>query len=318
MKTQIPSIFSIILIGFSIIAAQEPTKPISGGVLNGKATTLAKPAYPSAARAVNAEGAVSVQIVIDEQGNIASATAVSGHPLLRQAAEQAALQSKFLPTQLSGQPVRVSGVLVYNFVADTSNWVKTGYDLASLERVPTLNFFNAGSIAKNLKSDWTVEREQLNRLEALKQAEESTYSETVIADERKINETREKTGEGAEVRRVIVERSVKSPNPPNAEQVVAAQNLISSLQGRLASDPIANWQFNLGVTLSRAMSNVRNQNELKSSLDSLRRQLADAPDGTSPDYTETAQKIITILEMPNPGDQERQQIGQLMPRLFRN
>lgn len=316
-------ILTLIVLSFTLglsVAAQtdNPPKTINAGVVNGKASSLAKPVYPSAARAVSAEGAVSVQIVIDEQGNVASATAVSGHPLLRQAAEQAALQSKFAPTSLSGQAVRVSGVIVYNFVADKSNWVKTGYDLASLERVPTLNFFNAGSIAKNLQSDWTTEREQLNRLEAMKQAEGTTYSETIIANERKINETKEKIGEGVEVRKMIVEKSVKSPNPPNPEQVAVAQNLISSLQGRLAGDPNANWQLNLGVTLSRAMSNVRNKNELQSLLDSLRRQVADAPDGTAPDYTETVQKIITILEMPNPTAEERQQIGQLMPRLFRN
>ena len=44
-------------------------KQISGGVLNGKATSLPKPPYPPAARAVRASGAVSVQVLIDENGN---------------------------------------------------------------------------------------------------------------------------------------------------------------------------------------------------------------------------------------------------------
>ncbi len=91
-------------------------KKISGGVLNGKATSLPKPPYPAAARAVRASGAVNVQVTISESGSVVSASAVSGHPLLRQAAEQAARSARFAPTLLSGQAVSVTGVIVYNFV----------------------------------------------------------------------------------------------------------------------------------------------------------------------------------------------------------
>ncbi len=91
-------------------------KTISGGVVNGKATNLVKPPYPAAARAVRASGAVNVQVTIDESGNVISASAVSGHPLLRAAAVSAARSSKFSPTMLSGQAVKVTGVIVYNFV----------------------------------------------------------------------------------------------------------------------------------------------------------------------------------------------------------
>ena len=88
-----------------------PSKPISGGVLNGKATRLPAPAYPPAARAVRAGGSVAVQVVIDENGNVTSASAVSGHPLLRAVAAQAARGAKFKPTLLSGQAVKVSALL---------------------------------------------------------------------------------------------------------------------------------------------------------------------------------------------------------------
>lgn len=94
-----------------------PRAPISGGVLNGKAVRLVQPPYPAIARSAHASGQVRVQVVIDENGNVISATAVSGHPLLQGAAVSAARSSKFTPTMLSGQPVKVSGVIVYNFVA---------------------------------------------------------------------------------------------------------------------------------------------------------------------------------------------------------
>jgi len=93
------------------------TAPISGGVLNGKAINLPKPAYPPIARAAHAAGTVVVQVLIDENGNVVSAHAVSGHPLLQGAAVGAARQAKFSPTKLSGQPVKVTGVIQYNFVA---------------------------------------------------------------------------------------------------------------------------------------------------------------------------------------------------------
>jgi TonB family protein len=91
-------------------------KVISGGILNSRARALPAPAYPAAARAVEARGAVSVQVLIDENGNVISATAVSGHPLLRAAAVVAAREAQFAPTLLSGQPVKVRGIITYNFV----------------------------------------------------------------------------------------------------------------------------------------------------------------------------------------------------------
>jgi protein TonB len=94
-----------------------PRAPISGGVLNGKALNLPKPAYPPIARAAHASGTVVVQVLIDENGNVVSAHAVSGHPLLQAAAVGAARSAKFSPTKLSGQPVKVTGVIQYNFVA---------------------------------------------------------------------------------------------------------------------------------------------------------------------------------------------------------
>jgi TonB family protein len=92
-------------------------KIISAGVINSKAKNLVKPEYPSAARAVRASGAVNVEVTFDEKGDVISATAVSGHPLLRGAAEDAAKRSKFEPVLLQGVPIKVSGIIVYNFVA---------------------------------------------------------------------------------------------------------------------------------------------------------------------------------------------------------
>ena len=94
----------------------DANQKLDGGVLNGKATSLPSPKYPSAALAVWAAGTVVVQVKIDEEGNVIEAAALSGHPLLRASAVEAARAATFVPTRLDGQPVRVSGVLTYNFV----------------------------------------------------------------------------------------------------------------------------------------------------------------------------------------------------------
>jgi TonB family protein len=89
---------------------------ISGGVLNGKAISLPHPEYPPSAAAVRAEGTVSVQVLINENGDVISARAVSGHPLLQAAAVEAARAAKFAPTRIQGKTVKVSGIITYNFV----------------------------------------------------------------------------------------------------------------------------------------------------------------------------------------------------------
>lgn len=96
--------------------ALQERMPISGGVLNGKAVKKPSPKYPAEAMAAGAQGVVAVQITIDEEGNVLTATARSGHPLLQEAAVKAALKAKFSPTRLAGQPVKVSGLITYNFV----------------------------------------------------------------------------------------------------------------------------------------------------------------------------------------------------------
>lgn len=97
--------------------AMKSGKPLSVkfGVLNGRALKLPTPAYPSAAKAARASGTVPVEVEIDEQGNVARAGAVGGLPVLQSSARTAACEAKFAPTILQGNPVRVHGVITYNF-----------------------------------------------------------------------------------------------------------------------------------------------------------------------------------------------------------
>jgi protein TonB len=89
---------------------------IAGGILNGKAISKPLPVYPPAAKGARVGGTVAVEVVVDASGRVESAEAVSGPELLRDAAVEAALAARFPPTLLSGEPVKVSGMITYNFV----------------------------------------------------------------------------------------------------------------------------------------------------------------------------------------------------------
>ena len=117
---EVPAISSPPPVEQPVADAKRPLKgtTISGGVLNGKATRLPKPPYPPIAKAAKASGTVVVQVVIDENGNVISASPVSGHPLLQAAAVAAARSAKFSPTKLSGEVVKVSGVITYTFTPE--------------------------------------------------------------------------------------------------------------------------------------------------------------------------------------------------------
>lgn len=94
----------------------KPPKVVSKGVITSQALALPKPNYPEVAKRMRIQGTVSVQVLIDEEGRVISAKAVSGSPFLLIEAQKAAMQARFSPTRLGDQPVKVSGVITYNFI----------------------------------------------------------------------------------------------------------------------------------------------------------------------------------------------------------
>ena len=95
----------------------DDKEKIEGDVEGGHALELPKPAYPAIASRAHAAGQVLVQILVDEEGKVVAAAAVSGHPLLYGVSVAAARQARFSPTKFKGDPVKVTGVIAYNFIA---------------------------------------------------------------------------------------------------------------------------------------------------------------------------------------------------------
>lgn len=295
----------------TIYAQTEAPKQISGGVLNGKATSLPKPAYPAAARAVNAEGAVSVQVLIDEQGSVISASAVSGHPLLRPAAVEAAEQATFSPTRLSGNPVKVSGVIVYNFVGALTPGM-FGYELAYAERAGKFaeNTF-AKSLAARLPAEMTDEKETL---ETLTYETQETAPAPVPAAEAKPADPNRFTVKGdrsynaantpppdykgpaelavrgggmgsaivrpdGSVRVVTGTTNAYASQKLTAESLDKIRSLQSEVESRLSSNERVQWNFRLGRALGAFVAEIYDDHKLLSNSAELERLAAGAPQG---------------------------------------
>jgi TonB family protein len=93
----------------------QPIQQVVDKVLEGNAITRVQPIYPPTARVMRAFGAVRVQITISETGSVIDAKAISGHQALRSAAVDAAYKWVFKPTTVNGEPIKVQGVLTFNF-----------------------------------------------------------------------------------------------------------------------------------------------------------------------------------------------------------
>jgi len=89
---------------------------VVGGIINKQAVKKPMPPYPAEAKFRRAKGTIYVRVVVDEEGNVIVAHAVNGHVSLREVSEEVARRAKFSPTLLCGKPVKVAGVITYNFV----------------------------------------------------------------------------------------------------------------------------------------------------------------------------------------------------------
>jgi len=87
-------------------------------IVNGRAVRLMQPPYPFEARQKKLSGPSFIAVLIDEDGNVINAKPVcGGYPELNAASLQAAHLSKFTPTKIGQNAVQVTGLIVYNFIA---------------------------------------------------------------------------------------------------------------------------------------------------------------------------------------------------------
>jgi len=298
--------------GFAQAPVQNEPKTISGGVLNGKALNLVKPAYPKEAKDANADGAVVIQITIDVQGNVVAAEAVSGQPLLREAAVQAALSSKFPPTALQGQPVKVKGVIVYNFVL-AMPFMRIGFELALAQKNPAPEDFPLASLSGTLPRYWTEELADLKKLESFtmkKPVEEEKPEKEKPAEKEKLEKDEAKYNIGA-VENVNRGTVLKAPpltaanfsisgsrsssgvtlNNKIPEAVETLKNVQTKLDSRLSPNQRILWFFRVGRVLGSIKAEIDSADRRKENLADLDRLLTNVPSGVSETAVEKLREV---------------------------
>jgi TonB family protein len=149
----------------------EPGIRVSGGVLQGSATKKVQPAYPAIAKSARAQGSVQVQITVNENGEVIDARVINGQPMLREAALQAAKQWRFKPAELSGVPVKATGILSFDF--DSS---KTTEPNATVPLTPLTGEQFKEQLRAKLHPSVAAVIERLKNKDAKPGAEELTFT----------------------------------------------------------------------------------------------------------------------------------------------
>ena len=88
---------------------------VSSGIMAGYVISAPKPDYPTLARMTHIGGPVVLQAVIAKNGTVLATHVLSGHRLLRGAAEDAVRQWRFRPYMIDGHPVEVSTIVTVRF-----------------------------------------------------------------------------------------------------------------------------------------------------------------------------------------------------------
>ena len=96
---------------------QHPTDQIdvSPGMMAGYVLSAPKPDYPGLARIAHIGGPVVLQAVVAKNGTVLATHVLSGHRLLRGAAEDAVRQWRFRPYMMDGHAVEVSTIVTVRF-----------------------------------------------------------------------------------------------------------------------------------------------------------------------------------------------------------
>jgi len=333
--------FLVFIVSAGVIRAQDPPPPpdykgpvsktpagpavprqISGGVLNGKATSLPKPSYPPAARAVGASGAVSVQVLIDENGDIISAAAVSGHPLLREAAVEAARGAKFAPTRLNGNLVKVSGVITYNFVAALSP-SGLGFMVSVAERSGKfISRTPPRSLSSQLPADWLEEKEILNSLTYEGRVNSNTYEERVVEEKPVPNSpappARMEQKESNKQKFTIKgdynysAASVGTDEKLDAKSIAAVANLHVLLERRMGVNDRTAWNYEVGTALGALFADSEDESKLASHVAKIESIVERAPESVS----QTAlQDLKAFLESAKAGSTKDKTHAELMAQV---
>lgn len=145
-------------------AASAETPPVTVPDINALAITLVKPAFPETAVAADADGSVvNLRVIVDENGSPISAVCIGAcHPMLKDAAELAAMNSRFKKLVKDGRPIKYQGTLIFTFVVKRVNWFRFA---TALESTRLFDNISLGAVAQMLSDEHSKERASLLSLD---------------------------------------------------------------------------------------------------------------------------------------------------------
>lgn len=298
---------------------EKPEEILSVGEVRGtikrKAVFLPKPRYPQEALEAGADGTVKVEVAIDAEGSVVTAKAISGNPLFFAVSEETARRTKFRRAPIAD--AAETGLIIYNFAIEKASWLRIGYDLAAIQKAPTMRPLSVPRIAKTFPTDWTSELEILGKLSEMRRAEIETQNASPVDDKPVIvkRSAPSVNGQGqAEMRAQIL---MPKLNPPTPERTALAQSLMSLLQSRLAADEANLWRLNLGAALFNASALTRYPNESRRAALLLRQALDGAPANTPAEALAALRELIEIFESGRRSVETINETGKAMSVLFR-
>jgi Gram-negative bacterial TonB protein C-terminal len=284
------------------------------GSIKRKAVNLPKPTFPREALEAGADGIVKVEITIDAEGNVVSATAISGHPLLKNVSEETARNTKFKSSETS-EPE--TGILTYNFTIEKASWIRIGFDLVVIQKDRTLKPFNFPSMAKSFGTDWASESEMLGKLSEMRRIEMEMRGDIRQNDRPTLVSKNTVTSNGSIQSSGTAQIVLPIPNEPIGDQIVLSQNLIAAIQSRLANDQTSLWKFNLGVNLMNILETARNPNMRNDAVIILRQFADNAPADISAESLTALKDLIIYFGKSVREAQKSDEVSRLLPILLR-
>ena|ERR1044071_6129239 len=105
----------LLAVALPLAYSQSATKKVSQSEAIAQATQKVQPEYPAMARQLKISGAVEVEVVIAENGQVEAVNPVSGNPVLTKPAADAMKKWKFKPFQQDGAAVKAAAIFKFNF-----------------------------------------------------------------------------------------------------------------------------------------------------------------------------------------------------------
>lgn len=289
---------------------------ISGGILNGKATSLPTPVYPADAAAVGVTGTVTVQILVDEFGKVIDAKATTGHPLLRVPAVDAARVATFSPTKLQGAPVKISGVLIYNFVAPLTV-TRFTFVLSHADRTGRFGAYsNPQALASQLPTDWTQEKDLLNSLTF------AEHSANISSDGSGKTEATGDLSTGikpSEPKRSSVKGDTNFS--PNAVRELddrsrgVVRELLDAVKGRTSNHELSEWEFELGSSMAELVIVLEGTDDAGTSIEKVREVLDRVPAEITPRSREQLSQFLASFNTIKVTDENRAEMAASAARI---